>query len=412
MILLKWFIIGLILVFSVFKAIVSILNQKHSRKPVTERTQDIYDQKRYKQWLAYSLEVNRFSLIRQGFNVVILIIFLLGPFAYLEKFISTLTSNNILQTLLFLGIYQTITTIVSLPFRHYFTFSIEERHGFNRSTKRTFVADVFKSYFLNLIIGGVIIATVNWLFLTFYHNIWIFIVTSWAMISIVLIIVSAGLGQLFFRLFNKFTPLEEGTLKSRIEELATSLNFNIKSILVMDASRRSTKSNAYFMGIGRNKEVVLFDTLIESMSDDEIIAVLAHELGHAVHKDIWQNLAQQIGLLALYAIAIGFILNTPIFFSAFSLSGIHFGFALILFPILFEPLELILGILINKNSRQKEFNADNFAAKHANGEWMISALKVLSRENLSNLNPHPLTVLLYYSHPPMNERIKSLENTC
>ncbi len=406
----KWIVMGIVLLVYAFEMVVSLLNHQSRLKEVPERLKDIYDEERYHKWLAYSLDVHRFTMVRRGVNVLILLAFLFfGIFERIEATTSAWTDSTIMQSLYFLGFYQTFIVLLGIPFKHYQTFYIEARHGFNRTTKKTFTRDIIMGYIMTIVLGGLILGGINALYLAFQDNLWTFIVIAWAAISIVMFLIFAFLNKLFLRLFNKFTPLPEGTLRTRIEGLASSLGFNIKALYVMDASKRSTKLNAFFTGIGKAKEVVLFDTLIEKMSEDEILAVLAHELGHAVHKDTWRMLFQQIIIIMLYAASIGFILQAPTLFTAFGLSGVHFGFAIILFMILFEPIELLLGLPLNALSRKAEYQADAFSAKQTDAKHMISALKVLSREDLVNLTPHPLTVLLYYSHPPMNERIEALE---
>lgn len=404
----KWMIVGLLVGVYIFETVVSLLNRKHSLKPIPNRVRDVYDAERYKKWLAYFLEVQRFSVFQQGFNLLILVVLLFGACSRLERAISAWTTSPILQSLYFLGIVQTLMFVLDVPLKIYRTFSIEERHGFNRTTTKTFVKDLVVSYLLTMVLGGLIIASINALYIKFSDNLWTFIISTWATISVIMFLAVAFLGKVFLRLFNKFAPLPEGMLHTRIENLASSLGFNVKAILVMDASRRSTKSNAAFTGIGKAKEVILFDTLLERMSEDEVLAVLGHELGHAVHKDTWRLLAQQIAVAALYATGIGLVLQSPGLFAAFGFSSVHFGFSMILFSILFEPISVLLGIPLNLVSRKAEYRADQFSAQHTDAKWMVSALQVLSRENLANLNPHPLAVLLYYSHPPMNERIGAL----
>lgn len=404
----KWMIVGLLVGVYIFETVVSLLNRKHSLKPIPNRVRDVYDAERYKKWLAYFLEAQRFNVFQQGFNLLILVVLLFGACSRLERAISAWTTSPILQSLYFLGIVQTLMFVLGVPLKIYRTFSIEERHGFNRTTTKTFVKDLVVSYLLTMVLGGLIIASINALYLKFSDNLWTFIISTWATISVIMFLAVAFLGKVFLRLFNKFAPLPEGMLHTRIENLASSLGFNVKAILVMDASRRSTKSNAAFTGIGKAKEVILFDTLLERMSEDEVLAVLGHELGHAVHKDTWRLLAQQIAVAALYATGIGLVLQSPGLFAAFGFSSVHFGFSMILFSILFEPISVLLGIPLNLVSRKAEYRADQFSAQHTDAKWMVSALQVLSRENLANLNPHPLAVLLYYSHPPMNERIGAL----
>lgn len=405
----KWLIMGLLVAVYLFKTFVAVLNHKSSLKPLPERLKDIYDQERYQKWLAYSTEGNRFSLIQQAFNLVVLLIFLSGPFAWLEQLVAGWTDNLILQTLFFLGIYQGITILLSIPFDLYRTFSIEERHGFNRTTPATFVRDLVLNIVLLAVLGGAILAGVQGLYLELSDNLWTFIFAAWSVVAVVLILIFVFLNRLVLRLFNKFTPLPEGTLRTRIENLAASVGFNIKSLSVMDASRRSTKLNAFFSGIGKTKEVVLYDTLLEKSSENEVLAVLAHELGHAVYKDTLRMALFQIAAVGLYAAGVGLILENAALFKAFGLSGVHFGFAIVLFTILFQPLQLLLNLPFVAMMRKAEYRADRFAADRTAGNWLISALKVLSRENLANLNPHPLFVRLYYTHPPINDRIAALE---
>ena len=392
----------------VFETVIAFLNQKHSRKPIPKNVIDVYNKKRYNKWLVYSLEGHRFNLIQQGFSLIVLLILLLGPFASLGQWVSTWVRNPILQSLIFLGIYQTFMVLLGIPFGFYRTFSIEERHGFNRTTKKTFIRDTIVSYLVTLTLGGLLLGGIHALSLRFVDNLWIFVFVTWAILAVIMVVAVAFLGKWLMRLFNKFTPLPTGELRTRIEELGASLGFNVKAILVMDASRRSTKSNAAFTGIGKAREVILFDTLLEKMSEDELLAVLAHELGHAVNKDTWRLLGRQVVVMALYAVGIGLILQSPDLFTAFGFHGVHFGFGVVLFSILLEPISILLGIPLNLLSRQAEYKADAFASEQTDASWMISALKVLARENLVNLNPHPLSVRLYYSHPTMSDRIGAL----
>ncbi|HHY10524.1 MAG TPA: M48 family metallopeptidase [Firmicutes bacterium] len=405
----KWLVIGLLFAVYIFETVVAVLNRKSSTKPIPPRLKDVYDEGRYQKWLAYSLELHNFGLLRRGFNLIVLIFLLLRFLPSLEEVVGSWTSSPILQTLYFLAVYQSLLILIGLPFRIFATFSIEERHGFNRTTKRTFVKDTILGFALTLVLGGLIVAGINFLYLRFAANLWSFIALTWVGISVLMVLLFTVLNKVFLRLFNKFTPLPAGSLRSRIEKLAADVGFNVTAISVMDASKRSTKTNAAFTGIGKTREVILFDTLLEKMSAEEILAVLAHELGHAVHKDTTRMLVFQIGMAAFFAAGIGLILQNPAFFTAFGFSGIHFGFSLILFSILLQPVTLILGIPLNIMMRKREYRADHFAAELTEGAWLISALKTLARENLANLNPHPLAVLLYHSHPPLNERIKALQ---
>jgi STE24 endopeptidase len=405
----RWIIISLLIGVYVFETMVSMLNQKHSRSPIPVNVRDVYSNKGYKKWLAYSLEGHRYSLVQRGFSLIVLLVLLMGPFARLSRLASIWTANPILQSLLFLGIYQTLLVLLGIPFGLYKTFSMEERHGFNRTTKKVFIRDTIVSYLATLALGGLLIGGIHAFFLRFADNLWMFVFVTWSALAVLMVLAVAVLGKWFMRLFNQFTPLPEGELRTRIENLGASVGFSVKAILVMNASKRSTKSNAAFMGIGKTREVILFDTLLERMSDDEILAVLAHELGHAVHKDTWLLLGRQVLVMAFYAVGIGLVLQAPAFYTAFGFTGVHFGFATILFSILLDPISLLLGIPLNLLSRKAEYQADAFASQQTDPRWMISALKTLSRENLANLNPHPLSVRLYYSHPPMSDRIGALQ---
>jgi STE24 endopeptidase len=236
----------------------------------------------------------------------------------------------------------------------------------------------------------------------------LFILSAWGALSLIMLIVFILNTKVFVKIFNKLTPLNDGPLKEKIEAMAGQVGFNVQAISVMDASKRSTKLNAFFSGLGKTREVVLFDTLMEKLKEDEILSVLAHELGHAVNKDVPRLLALQIAVFGLYAAIIGAILQSPQLALAFGLTGPHFGFSIVLFSILAEPLSLLLGFPMNYISRKAEYAADAFAAKLANPRAMMSALRTLAREDLANLNPHPLYVKIHYSHPPIPERLRAI----
>lgn len=406
----KWAIIGVYLVLYGFEAVVAYLNLKSGKKGIPDRLQDVYNPERYRQWLAYHVSNQRFALAQQGFTLVFLVFLLLaGFFPWLDAAVSARTGQPLLQTLFFLGIFQTILAILEIPFKIYRIFILENRFGFNRTGKGTFIKDLVLGYLTAMILGGMLVAVVNWLFLRYSENIWLFVASAWGAVSAIILLFFAFLNKVFLRLFNKFTPLPPGTLRTKIETLAAASGFSLKAISVMDATKRSAKLNAFFTGLGRTKEVVLFDSLLEKMSEDEVVSVLAHELGHALNKDSWRLVAFQIAGLAYYALFVGLLLQTPGFFTPFGFSGLHFGFAFVLLAILLKPLDLLLDIPINAYMRRAESRADSFSAARTSGQSLIAALKVLSRENLVNLNPHPLAVFLYYNHPPVNERVRALE---
>ena len=405
----QWIVIGIILIMFVFNTAVSLLNYRQRKQPIPAIVQGVYDQGTYEKWLRYSMENLRLELVVHTLSTLVMLVLLLaGAFGWLERLSNSWFEHPILRTLAFLGVYVIFSILFALPFEYYGTFVIEEKYGFNKSTRRTFFLDQLKSLLLMAVLGGGLVAGLQALYLNFTERLWLFILLAWVCAAVIMTVLFT-LNKLFVKLFNKLTPLPEGTLKTRIQTLAASTGFKVSAISVMDASRRSTKLNAFFSGLGRTREVVLFDTLIEKMSEDEINAVLAHELGHAVHKDVPRMLLQQIILFGAYLALFGLIAGSAGLPQAFGLSGAHFGFSLLLFSILISPLDLLLDIPLNFLSRKAEYAADAFSGVHADRVSIKSALIRLAQENLSNLNPHPLYVLLHYSHPTLAERLKAIE---
>ncbi|MDD3067839.1 MAG: M48 family metallopeptidase [Acholeplasmataceae bacterium] len=405
----NYLILGIIFVVSIFEITVDLLNYKNRGKPLKDNVKDIYDEDKYKISLDYKMANFKHSLIFSTFKTALLIILLvIGFFGWLEIFVSNITNQVVMQTLLFLFAFYLFNLIINLPFRYYRIFVIEEKFGFNKTTKKIFFVDLIKSVMLVVVLGGGLIALLNVLYLSFIDNILLFILGALIFILIIQIF-SFLLNGFIVRIFNKLTPIEEGSLKDKIDTLASKLGFKITRIFVMDASRRSTKLNAFFTGIGKTKEVVLFDTLIEKMTEDEVISVLAHELGHATHKDAPKMLLRNIIMFSIYAVALGLTLTIPSFSTSFGLTDIHFGFTLILMTIILGPIDIIYGIISNLYMRKAEYKADAFAKAHTSKETMMSALKTLVKEDFTNLTPHPLYVFIHYSHPPMSERLKALE---
>ena len=403
-----YMILSIILGMFVFEFLISVLNYRYKNQPIPENVQGLYDKDKYHKWLEYSMANFKFGIVSNTISTAAMLLLLsLGAFGFFEELSIEVTSSALLQTLFFLLMYYIISFIMTLPLSYYRVFKIEESFGFNKMTKKLFVIDKIKSFILTIVFGGGIISLLFIIFEAF-TNIWIFILIAYVVIFAVMLLLFLFNG-VFVRLFNKLTLLEEGSLKEKIDALAVSLGFEVKRIYVMDGSRRSTKLNAFFSGLGKTKEVVLFDTLIEKSTEDQILAVLAHELGHATHKDTLKGLIQQLFVIGLYVLVLGFILTTADLHTAFYLSNVHFGFSIILMSILLSPVNTLLGLYTNYVSRIHEYKADAFAAKHTSKEAMISALKLLVVENFANLTPHPLYVKLYYSHPPISSRIASVE---
>jgi STE24 endopeptidase len=404
-------ILSLLIVMYILDLIVTYLNTSQRKKPLPEKVKDIYDESSYVKWLSYTMEKLQFELIHKTLNIGVLVCLLgFGFFGVLESFTKEVLSNPILQTLLFLGIFMGLQMILDLPFEIIDTFKIEAKYGFNKTSRKTFWIDQLKGLVLGSVLMGLLISVMMILFQAFQDQILIFMLILWIFISVVLLLIFVLNTKVFVRLFNKLKPIEEGELKDKITALAKKTGFEVKAISSMDASKRSTKLNGFYSGLGKIGEIVLYDTLISKLSIDQILAVLAHELGHAKHKDTLRMLVVQIMILGLYACGIGLILQMPVFFIAFGLEGIHFGFAFILFSILMEPLSLLLQIPVNILLRRAEYKADAFSVKMTSKKDMTEVMKILVTENFSNLNPHPLTVLLHYSHPPVSQRLQAIEN--
>ena len=389
----------------------SQLNYNHRNANIPEVISDIYDEDAYKKWQAYSMDNHRFAKIGKIITTLLFLILLATQlFVVFQRWAEQLIPNDVaLQVVLFIAPYYLLSLLVSYPLSYYQTFVIEEKYGFNKSTKKTFILDKIKGFLLTVIFGGGLLYLIAKIKINVSSGSMFFLVT-WLSIVLIYLIVNIIYVPVLVPLFNKLTPLEEGELKDKIIALANDVGYEIKKISVMDASRRSTKLNAFFSGFGRFKNIVLFDTLIEKMSNDEIVAVLAHEIGHSKHKHVVFNLFQTAVMLSLFIGLFMIILNVTIFSTAFGFSGTNIGFSLILFMILIEPFSIVIGLVTSGFSRKHEYQADAYAAKHVSKDAMISALKVIGKENFVNLTPHPLFVKLRYSHPPIASRIEAILN--
>lgn len=404
-------LLSIIGIMFVFKLIVKVLNYKNKNKPIPDNVKGLYDPETYQKWLSYTMDNFKFSILSNIIETLLLIgLLLFGFFGTLETFVSTLSSSNVMQILGFMFGFFLIQFVIGIPFSYYQTFVIETKYGFNKTTKGLFVKDIIKNLILTIIFGGGIVTLLNVIYEAFKGDITLFIGITYAVIVLVMLSLFI-LNGVFVRLFNKLTPIEEGSLKEKINSLSDRLGFKVKRIYKMDGSKRSTKLNAFFTGIGATKEVVLFDTLIEKLSEDQILSVLAHELGHATHRDTLKLLVEQIFVILIYVSVLALILTNESLYVPFGLSGIHFGFALILLSIVLEPIQMLIGMFTNKIARTFEYKADSFAAKHTSKEAMIGALKVLVVQNYANLTPHPIYEFLYYNHPNISKRIASIINS-
>lgn len=404
----KLVVLLIIMVVFIFDTTISVLNYRNRKALMPESVEDIYDPEKYQTWLKYNMANFKFGMITSVLSTLLLLLFLsFNFFGWLEGAVNGLTASLTLQTLLFMFVFYVISLLINLPLKYYRIFKIEASFGFNKMTPKLFWIDTLKGLILTIVLGGSLIALLHFIFRQFEDNMLWFMLFSYFALAIILVLIYF-LQKYFMRWFNKIEPMADSPLKSEIDTLGAKLGFEVKKIFVLDASKRSTKLNAYFSGLGKQKEVVLFDTLIEKMSSEEILAVLAHELGHATHKDTTKGLFRTLLLLLVYVGLLTFILLTPSLFTAFGLSGVHFGFTIILMMVLLEPVEIPISIYMNYASRKAEFKADDFAAKNTSKEAMVSALKKLTIENFANLTPHPLYVFIHYSHPPISQRIESI----
>lgn len=404
----KIIILSLVIVMFVFELVVGVLNYRARKTTIPAHVADLYSTEKYQKWLAYSMANFRFGLLSSSVSTAVLLLLLgFNVFGSLATLIADWTTATLLQNLLLMLFYYVISLIVGLPFNYYRVFVIEERFGFNKMTPKLFFKDLLKNALIAIAFGGGVISLLFAIYQAFESQLVWFVVIAYVAIMVILLLLFA-MNNIFVRWFNKLVLLEEGSLRTKIEDLASSLGFSVKNIYTMDGSKRSTKLNAYFSGLGKSREVVLFDTLIAKMSEEQVLAVLAHELGHATHKDIYKRLIEQALTMALFVAVFGFLLTSLDLQTAFGLPSLSFSFAFILLMIVLAPLSTLIGILSNHLSRVAEYKADAFGAKHVSCEAMEGALRVLAVENLANLTPHPLYVLLNYDHPTIPNRIAAL----
>ncbi|MBU0997602.1 MAG: M48 family metallopeptidase [Firmicutes bacterium] len=390
-----------------FNIFVSLKNYQNRSQPIPEHLSDIYPESRYQKWLKYFMTNFKFELLKQLLNAVLILILLFaGVFSWIYTHIALLTQNPDLQVLFFVGVYFFLSFISETIYGYYQTFKIEDKFGFNTTSKKTFWLDRFKGLILSIVFGGGLLYLVSVLF---SHLNSIFYLITFFVLSFILVFVNLIYVKWIVPIFNKITPLEDGELKNAIMDFSKKVGYEIGKIGILDASKRSTKLNAYFSGFGKTKQIVLYDTLIQKMSIEEIVAVLAHEVGHYHHKDIITGMMRSLVILAGYLGLLYVTLNIQGFYTAFGFDNSFLGFGLILFMVLLSPLEILLGFLLNYISRKREYLADAYSAKHYKPEAMISALKLLAKNNFSNLTPHPLYVKLMYSHPSTGDRIIALE---
>ncbi|UCE93942.1 MAG: M48 family metallopeptidase [Flavobacteriaceae bacterium] len=404
--LLFYIIIAILIVNFVVDKIIDYLNAMHFDDQIPEELSDVFNQEEYYKSQAYKKENYRFSLITSSFSILLtLAFFLFKGFAWADRIARDHGDNEIIVALIFFGIIMIGSDILNTPFSYYHTFVIEEKYGFNKSSKRLFLIDKLKGWFLSAIIGGGVLALIIWFYEKTGDMFWIY---TWILIGFFTVFMTMFYSSLIVPLFNKQTPLESGTLKEAIHEFSKKVGFKLDNIFVIDGSKRSTKANAYFSGFGAKKRIVLYDTLIDDLNTEEIVAVLAHEIGHYKKKHVLFNMIMSLLLTGLTLFIFSLFIDNSILSEALSVEIPSFHIGLITFGILYSPISELTGILMNFISRKFEFQADNYAKHYYNGKDLISSLKKLSKNNLSNLTPHKANVFLHYSHPTLLQRVKNL----
>ena len=384
------------------------LNSSMWSVSLPEKLKGICDEEEYRKSQLYQKENNRLAFWTASFNLTVIIIMLVaGGFSLFDSIASSLSTNIIVVSLLFFGLIGLGSDLINIPFSWYDTFVIEKKYGFNTMTIRTFITDHFKSWFIALLVGIPVLGLITWFYYRTGKNFWIY---AWLLISVFSVFINFFYSELIVPLFNKQTPLPAGSLREGIEAFASRTGFKIRNIYVIDGSKRSTKANAYFAGFGSRKRIVLFDTLMTELSEEEIIAVLAHEIGHYRKKHVIQATISSVFITGLMLFLFSRIVDNPVFSEAIGAEKPSFHMGLIVFGILYSPLSMIIGLISNFRSRMHEFQADRFVKDNYMADKLAGALKKLSIKNLSNMMPHPAYVFFHYSHPPLLQRLERLES--
>ena len=391
--------------------ILTFLNNGQWKKPLPKELESLYSANDYDKAKNYAGDNYKLSLIKAIASFVLIIsIFSFGGLSFIDKIVFSLVGDHpIYSALLFFGIIGLISWVLGLPFSIYSTFIIEEKYGFNKTTVRTFIADTIKSILLSVIIGGGIGALIVKLFMIFGEDFWIY---TWIVLSLFMILLTMFYSSLIVPLFNKQTPLEEGELRDALEAFGNKVGFELDNIYVIDGSKRSTKANAYFSGLGAKKRIVLYDTLINDCSVDEIVAVLAHEVGHYKRKHTLSGIIISLVQSAVMLYVLSLFINPDAVIAKATAEAFQarqtFHLGVIVFGVLYSPISEVIGIFMNMLSRKNEYEADAYAKEYSSGENLSSALIKLTKNNLGNLNPHPAFVFINYSHPPLLFRLRKL----
>ena len=412
-----WFLIimGLVIFNYLFSNILDYLNHKNWKDEIPKELKDFYDKKKYKQAKLYAISKNKIGLLSSTISFLLVVSLLVfNGYGYIDQLVNSFNlnlflpfeiNNSFTKSGVFFLILFILNLIISIPFSYYNTFVIEENFGFNKTTKSTFFFDIIKSSILSILIGGFLLFLALYLYNSLNDGFWLYL---WIGLSLLMVLINMFYADLIVPIFNKLTPLENGDLRKKIENYSKQVGYLLKNIYVIDGSKRSTKANAFFSGLGPRKTIALYDTLIEKHTENELVAVLAHEVGHFKKKHVFSGLLMSVIQIGVMAFFFELCLKLPEISLALGGSGVSFHLGLIGFSIIFSPISMMSGILMNYISRKNEFEADSYAKETYNGDDLSLALKKLSVDSLSNIYPHPLYVFFHYSHPPLIKRLRAL----
>jgi len=399
-------LIAIIVIVYLIDSLLDLLNARHYNDTIPDELSDVYPEEEYKKSISYKKANYKLKLFSSSFSLLIMLLFFFFEgFAWVDAVARNISTNPVIIGLIFFGIIMIGNDIISTPISYYKTFVIEEQFGFNKTSVKTFFIDKIKGIIMIVIVGGGLLALIIWFYQITGQYFWMY---AWTLISIFTLAMNMFYAKLIVPLFNKQTPLEPGELRNILEEYSRNVGFQLKDIFVIDGSKRSTKANAYFSGLGSEKRITLYDTLIKDLNNEEIVAVLAHEVGHYKKKHIIINLFLSIILTGITLWFLSLFISNPLLSEALSVEKPSFHIGLLAFGILYSPISEITGMIMNIVSRTFEYQADNYAKNSYDGEILINSLKKLSKNNLSNLTPHPAMVFIHYSHPTLLQRIKNL----
>ena len=412
-----WFLVimGLVIFNYLFSNILDYLNHKNWKDEIPSELKDFYDKKKYKQAKQYAISKNKIGLLSSTTSFLLVVSLLVfNGYGYIDQLVNSFSlnlflpfeiNNSFIESGIFFLILFTLNLIISIPFSYYNTFVIEENFGFNKTSKSTFFFDIIKSSMLSILIGGFLLFLALYLYDSLNDGFWLYL---WIGLSLLMVFINMFYADLIVPIFNKLTPLENGELRKKIENYSKQVGYLLKNIYVIDGSKRSTKANAFFSGLGPRKTIALYDTLIEKHSENELVAVLAHEVGHFKKKHVFSGLLMSVIQIGVMTFFFELCLKLPEISQALGGSDVSFHLGLIGFTIIFSPISMMSGILMNYISRKNEFEADSYAKETYNGDDLSLALKKLSVDSLSNIYPHPLYVFFHYSHPPLIKRLRAL----